>query len=152
MFEAPYGRHWGDFSEEVFVVGGRPQAPSNYIFPVKHSRLKGAEQSQRAPSTSKGGHDPVPPCLRPYNNACHVSVYLKILSVCPQSSALNSRSVLLHRQLYSNWKKCTHLKNTRHHELISFSPCQTGTRLPSTHADLGTGRHLPSRSAHLWPA
>ena len=69
---APYGRHWKDFSEEVFVVegrlrapkgalrpekpleglfvvGGRLRAPSNYIFPVKHSRLEGAEQSQRAP-------------------------------------------------------------------------------------------------------
>ena len=68
---APYGRHWKGFSEEVFVVGGRLRAPSgqkspwrdfpeglsapsNYIFPVKHSRLEGAEQSQRAPSAPKG--------------------------------------------------------------------------------------------------
>ena len=60
---APYGRHWRDFSEGLFVVGGRLMAPFNYIFPVKHSRLEGAEQSQRAPSAPKGG---TWPCLRPW--------------------------------------------------------------------------------------
>ena len=45
---APYGRHWRDISEGLFVVGGRLRAPSNYIFPVKHSRLEGAKQSQKA--------------------------------------------------------------------------------------------------------
>ena len=78
---APYGRHWRDFSEKLFVVGGRLRAPipenpleglfggtfrrwrapSKYIFPVKHSRLEGAEQSQRA----KGGYGPVPPAFAP---------------------------------------------------------------------------------------
>ena len=29
---APYGRHWRDFSDGLFVVGERLRAPSNYIF------------------------------------------------------------------------------------------------------------------------
>ena len=64
-----------------FTHGGRLRAPSgrkatggtfrrdfsslalsNYIFPVKHSRLEGAEQSQRAP---KGGMAQWPPAYAP---------------------------------------------------------------------------------------
>ena len=58
-WRAPSGRKspWRDFSEGFFVVGGSGclKAPSNYIFPVKHSRLEGAEQSQRALSAPGGG-------------------------------------------------------------------------------------------------
>ena len=93
---APYGRHWRDVSEEffvvvrrlrapvgafrpekhlegLFVVGGRSwgRPPTTYIFPVKHSRLEGAEQSQRAPSAPKGGggHGPVTPLPTPLHGA-----------------------------------------------------------------------------------
>ena len=32
---APYGRHWRDFSEEVFVVGGRLRVPKGALRPEK---------------------------------------------------------------------------------------------------------------------
>ena len=84
----PHGRHWRDFSEGLFVVGGRLRAPFNYIFPVKHSRLEGAEQSQKAPSSPKGGmtqclpaYAPVPADLNP-----SLSVLVGRLVTCPGAS------------------------------------------------------------------
>ena len=90
---APYSRHWRDFSEEVFVVWGRLQAgkpleelsggtfcrwraPSNYIFLVKHSRLEGAEQSQR------GVMAQCPPTYAPVYYCQQSSISTYFLSNC----------------------------------------------------------------------
>ena len=70
--KAPGGTFRRDFSS--LEVEGRLRAPSNYIFPVKHSRLEGAEQSQRAPSAHKGGMAQCPPCLRPWSNVPELEI------------------------------------------------------------------------------
>ena len=63
---APLGQKspWRVFREGFFVVGGRLRAPSNYIFPVKHSRLEGAERKGRLRRPT-GDHGPVAPLPTP---------------------------------------------------------------------------------------
>ena len=77
---APYGRHWRDFPEGLFVVGGRLRAPFNYIFPVKHSRLEGAEQSQRRLRRPRGSWPSAPSLPTPLADRHRLTIERGVVS------------------------------------------------------------------------
>ena len=75
---------WRDFSEELFVVRGRLRAIDGALqlnFLCKHSRLEGAEQSQRAPSAPKGGMAQCPPAYAPHgeDSRTHLAQILVVM-------------------------------------------------------------------------
>ena len=70
--------------EGLFVVGGRPQALSNYIFLVNTFAIGGRRTIAKGVFGAQGGHGPVPPAYAPalnistlicdrcsINNLCH---------------------------------------------------------------------------------
>ena len=145
---ALYGRHWRDFSEGLFVVGGRP----NYILHVKHSdsRLEGPEQSQRARRLwrPRGAWPSVPPAYVPGTYQNPVEPLLQCLLVghrdlhrdrCCNGARYNTGRVViqtfLHRSSvffpFSYAFSIAHIEQAKSNVSLS----QTKTSAAPSHAD-----------------
>ena len=71
-----------DFSEELFVVGGRLRAPFNYIFPVNTSVIGGRRTGAKGAFGSQGGAmaQCPSPCLRPwFSRKWQITAYMRLL-------------------------------------------------------------------------
>ena len=83
---APYGRHWRDFSDRLFAVGGRLGCPPGVHFPCKYIRDCRASNNRKG---RQGGHGPVPPAYAPVHTHLCSSFFLRAHRVkWPQAISL----------------------------------------------------------------